>query len=54
MKQAGDHYIVVGRVLAADIDDGICEEDLSRGLIDPVYHVAAREGQYGRKGALIS
>jgi len=54
MKQAGDHYIVVGRVVAADIDDEIYEEDLSRGLIDPVYHVAAREGQYGRKGALIS
>ncbi len=53
MKQAGDHYIIVGRVLAADIDDEIYEEDLSRGLIDPVYYVGAKEAQYSRKGALI-
>jgi len=54
LKEAGDHYIIVGRVVAADIDDEIYEEDFSRGLIDPVYHVEAREGEYGRKGALIS
>ncbi len=54
MKQAGDHCVIVGRVVAADIDDEIYDEDISRGLINPVYHVAAREGQYGRKGALIS
>ena len=54
MKQAGDHYIMVGRVVAADIDDAICQEDLSRGLIDPIYYVGAKEAQYCKKGALIS
>ena len=54
VKEAGDHYVIVGRVVAVDIDDEIYEEDFSRGLINPVYHVEAREGEYGRKGSLIS
>lgn len=54
MKQAGDHYIMVGRVVAADIDDEIYEEDLSRGLINPVYYLGAKEAQYCGKGALIA
>ena len=53
IKQAGDHYIVVGRVVAASIDDSIYREDLSRLLINPVYHVAAREGEYAGKGDVL-
>ncbi len=53
VKQAGDHYIVVGRVVAADIDVRIGRKDLCRSLIDPVYHVAAKEAEYCRKGTLI-
>jgi len=39
VKQAGDHYIVVGRVVAASIDDRTCTRELSRLVIEPVYHV---------------
>ena len=53
IKQAGDHYIIVGRVVAASIDDRIYREALSRLLIAPVYHVGAKEGEYAGKGAVI-
>jgi len=52
-KQAGDHYLVVGRVVAADISDSLYKEELSRAIIDPVYHAGSRKAQYARKGALI-
>lgn len=53
VRQAGDHHIVVGRVVAANIDDRIYREDLSRVVIDPVYHVGAKDGEYAQKGALV-
>lgn len=53
IKQAGDHYIIVGRVVAASIDDKIYTKDLSRLLINPVYHVGAKEGEYAGKGKII-
>jgi flavin reductase (DIM6/NTAB) family NADH-FMN oxidoreductase RutF len=52
-KEAGDHYMVVGRVVAAWIDDRIYTEDLSRLMIDPVYHVSSKKTEYARKGDLI-
>ncbi|MFQ5952506.1 MAG: flavin reductase family protein [Candidatus Omnitrophota bacterium] len=52
-KQAGDHYIVVGRVVSAWIDDKIYAEDLSRLLIDPVYHVSSKKSEYAGKGPLL-
>ena len=54
IKQAGDHYIVVGRVVAASIDDEVAGEHLSRLVIDPVYHVGAKLAQYSGKGSLLS
>ncbi len=53
IKQAGDHYIIIGRVVAASIDDRIYGEVLSRRLINPVYHVGIKEGvrEYAGKGA---
>jgi len=56
IKQAGDHYLIVGRVVAASIDDRIYEEVLSRRLINPVYNVGVKEGayEYARKGTVIS
>jgi flavin reductase (DIM6/NTAB) family NADH-FMN oxidoreductase RutF len=53
VKQAGDHYIMVGRVVAASIDDRIYTEDLSRLVIEPVYHVGAEKTRYARKGTPI-
>ncbi len=50
VKQAGDHYVVVGRVVAARVDDRIYTEDMSRLMIDPVYHVASRKAEYAGKG----
>ena len=49
----GDHYIIVGRVVAASIDDRIYREVLSRLLIVPVYHIGAKEGKYAGKGTVI-
>ena len=54
IKQAGDHYIIVGRVVVASIDDRIYTKDLSRLLINPVYHVGAEEGEYAGKGEFIA
>ena len=53
VRQAGDHHIVVGRVIAANINDRIYREELSRLVLDPVYHVGARDGEYAKRGALV-
>jgi flavin reductase (DIM6/NTAB) family NADH-FMN oxidoreductase RutF len=52
-KPAGDHHVVVGRIVAADIMDALWEDELSRAMIDPVYDAGGKEQQYARKGALI-
>lgn len=49
-KEAGDHYIVVGEVVAASVRDEIYQTG-SRVDLDPVYHVGIR--LYARRGALI-
>lgn len=54
IKQAGDHYIIVGRVVAVSIDDRIYIKNLSRLIIDPIYHVGAEEGEYAGKGYLLA
>lgn len=53
IKQAGDHYIIVGKVVAASIEDSIYTKELSRLLIGPVYHVGAKEGEYAGGGELV-
>lgn len=50
-KQAGDHYVVVGRVVAASIEDQGPGEEVSRLALDPVYHIGER--QYASKGPQI-
>ncbi len=52
-KAAGDHYIVVGRVVAANIVDVLYKKDLTRAILDPVYDTGSQEGRYARKGELI-
>ncbi len=52
IKQAGDHYIVVGRVVAADIVDRFYSKDLSRMALDPVYY--AQTGIYAAKGQILN
>lgn len=49
-RRAGDHHLVVGRVVAASISDALYREDLSRAILDPVYHAGSGEAQYARKG----
>ena len=54
IKQAGDHYIIVGRVVAVSIDNRIHKEVLSRLIIAPVYHIGAgKKGEYAGKGQLL-
>ena len=53
IKEAGDHHIVVGRVVCANLDVGIQTKEISRLVIDPVYHVAANDGKYAGKGEII-
>ena len=50
LEQAGDHYVVVGRVVAAQVDDGMSPQG-TRADLDPVYHVRGRV--YARKGEII-
>jgi len=52
-KKSGDHYTVVGKVVVVDISDSLFREELSRYIINPVYHAGSKEAQYARKGALI-
>jgi flavin reductase (DIM6/NTAB) family NADH-FMN oxidoreductase RutF len=55
LKKAGDHYIIVGRVVAAEIKDEIYHKG-TRADIAPVYHVAARDiaaHVYAKKGPII-
>ncbi|MFC2149505.1 flavin reductase family protein [Candidatus Auribacterota bacterium] len=53
VKEAGDHFIIVGKVVAADIDESIYAEELSRKAIDPVYHVSSKDVEYLGKGKLL-
>lgn len=53
VKEAGDHYIIVGRVVAAWVDDKIYTENLSRMIINPVYHLKSRENVYAGKGPVL-
>ena len=50
-KPAGDHYVVVGRVVAADIRGGVPGEEVSRQAVNPVYHLGERV--YSGKGPLL-
>jgi len=52
-RETGDHYLVVGQVVAASIADELHREDLSRAILDPVYHAGSKEAEYARKGSLI-
>ncbi len=52
-KSAGDHHVVVGRIVAADIVDSLYKDDLARAMIDPIYDAGGQKPQYARKGALI-
>ena len=52
MRQAGDHYIIVGRVVAASIDDRLYGEDPWRKALAPVYHVG--NSVYATKGGILN
>ncbi|MGB2630588.1 MAG: flavin reductase family protein [Candidatus Omnitrophota bacterium] len=54
VKEAGDHYVVVGRVVAAWVEDRIYTENMSRIMIDPVYDISAKTGEYAGKGSLVT
>ena len=51
MKEAGDHYVVVGRVVAADIRDDVHRSG-TREDINPIYYVVRHV--YAKKGAIIA
>lgn len=52
-KLAGDHQVVVGRIVAADIMDAKWDDELTRAMIDPVYDAGGKEQLYARKGELL-
>lgn len=52
-KPAGDHHIVVGRIVVADIVDALWEDELFRGILDPVYDSGGKEQLYSKKGELL-
>ncbi|MGB3114250.1 MAG: flavin reductase, partial [Candidatus Omnitrophota bacterium] len=54
VKEAGDHYVVVGRVVAAWVEDRIYTENMSRIMIDPVYDISSKTGEYAGKGSLVT
>ena len=52
-KPAGDHQVVVGKIVAAEIADELWDEALSRAIIDPVYDAGGTKQLYARKGDII-
>lgn len=50
LKEAGDHYIIVGRVVAAEIKEELYRTR-TREDLNPVYHVGSRV--YAEKGSII-
>lgn len=52
-KESGNHYIICGDVIDADIDEDIYEEDLTnaelRTSIDSIYHITGSEFAIGFK-----
>lgn len=52
-KPAGDHHVVVGKIVAADIADALWKEELYRAMIHPVYDAGGKEQLYARKGELL-
>jgi flavin reductase (DIM6/NTAB) family NADH-FMN oxidoreductase RutF len=52
-KSAGDHHVLVGRVVAADIIDELYRDVLARSNINPVYDAGSPESRYAKKGGLI-
>jgi flavin reductase (DIM6/NTAB) family NADH-FMN oxidoreductase RutF len=52
-KDAGDHYVVTGRIVAADIIDVLWEDELCRAMIDPVYDAGGKRQLYAKKGELL-
>ena len=54
MKQAGDHYVVIGQVVAASADN--CLIDKGRPLrerVNPVYHLSVLRWVYASRGPRI-
>jgi flavin reductase (DIM6/NTAB) family NADH-FMN oxidoreductase RutF len=52
-KPAGDHHVVVGRIVAADITDVLWKDELCRAMIDPIYDAGGKEQLYTRIGELL-
>ena len=53
LKPAGDHHVVVGRIVAADIWETLYDNSLARAMIEPVYDTGCEEARYAQKGSLI-
>jgi flavin reductase (DIM6/NTAB) family NADH-FMN oxidoreductase RutF len=53
MRQAGDHYVVVGRAVAVTVSDELAESGLSRMSLRPLYHLSAPEHEYAELGRAI-
>jgi flavin reductase (DIM6/NTAB) family NADH-FMN oxidoreductase RutF len=49
-KEAGDHYIMVGRVVAASVVESLGVGGMRRDKLDPVYHDSVLKSLYARKG----
>lgn len=49
-RQAGDHHIVVGRVVAVTVSDEIYAAGPSRASLRPIYHLSAPDHPYAEIG----
>ena len=52
-KEAGDHYVVVGRAVSVTVSDELAAADLSRLALRPLYHLRAPGHQYAELGRAI-
>ena len=49
-REAGDHYVVVGRAVAVTVSEELAAAGLSRAALRPIYHLSAPGHEYAELG----
>ncbi len=54
IQRAGDHFIIVGRVVHVIVSDRFFDEGITRKNVRPIYHVGAAQAEFAGIGKLIT
>jgi flavin reductase (DIM6/NTAB) family NADH-FMN oxidoreductase RutF len=53
MKEAGDHHVVVGKVLNANISEDLAERGIDANYPESVIHIGGGRNSYAEIGRII-